>query len=84
MISENLADERACTSPLAPVRVVVPNHNVEIFLRLKIAGLVQNHRVAVRNVPIARLQIAASYSATGRQSAEPQAQKRGFLWRHAP
>jgi exodeoxyribonuclease V gamma subunit len=34
---QNLADERARSGPLAPVRVVVPNRNVETFLRLKVA-----------------------------------------------
>jgi exodeoxyribonuclease V gamma subunit len=34
---QNLVDERARMGPLAPVRVVVPNRNVETFLRLKIA-----------------------------------------------
>ena len=34
---QNLADERARTGPLAPVCVVVPNRNVETFLRLKVA-----------------------------------------------
>ena len=36
---QNLADERARTGPLAPVCVVVPNRNVETFLRLKVAEL---------------------------------------------
>ncbi|HEX7501143.1 MAG TPA: exodeoxyribonuclease V subunit gamma, partial [Polyangia bacterium] len=34
---QNLADERARMGPLAPVCVVVPNRNVETFLRLKVA-----------------------------------------------
>ena len=34
---QQLMDERARLGPLAPVRVVVPNRNVETFLRLKVA-----------------------------------------------
>jgi exodeoxyribonuclease V gamma subunit len=34
---ERLVDERRREGPLAPIRVVVPNRNVETFLRLKIA-----------------------------------------------
>ncbi len=34
---QNLADERARSGPLAPVLIVVPNRNVETFLRLRIA-----------------------------------------------
>jgi exodeoxyribonuclease V gamma subunit len=34
---ERFVDERGREGPLAPVRVVVPNRNVETFLRLKIA-----------------------------------------------
>jgi exodeoxyribonuclease V gamma subunit len=35
--AERLVDERRREGPLAPIRVVVPNRNVETFLRLKIA-----------------------------------------------
>jgi exodeoxyribonuclease V gamma subunit len=39
----NLADERKRRGPLAPVRVVVPNRNVETYLRLK---LCEQHGIA--------------------------------------
>ena len=34
---ERLVEERMRTGPLAPVQVVVPNRNVETYLRLMVA-----------------------------------------------